>query len=222
MPNYAYLRVSSDSQDTANQKHGIYEYANKVGLANLVFVEDAVSGAKKWRERRIGPLLEGMEEGDTIVFAEISRMARSTLQVLEILELCMARGFNVHIAKQNMQLDGSMQARIIATVLGLAGEIEREFIRLRTKEALAARKKNGVVLGRPKGPAKSLKLDPKREQIEKYIGMGLSLRETARLIEAAPSTLSEYIKRHGIAPCPNEKINENRNTVKRSHRSHAA
>ncbi|CZF86179.1 DNA-invertase hin [Grimontia marina] len=151
-----------------------------------MFVEDSVSGAKKWRERRIGPLLEGMEEGDTIVFAEISRMARSTIQVLEILELCMARGFNVHIAKQNMQLDGSIQARIIATVLGLAGEIEREFIRLRTKEALAARKKNGMILGRPKGPAKSLKLDPKREQIEKYIGMGLSLRETARLIEAAP------------------------------------
>lgn len=199
MPNYAYLRVSSDSQDTANQKHGIYEYANKVGLANLVFVEDSVSGVKKWHQRRLGPLLEGMGEGDTIVFAEISRMARSTLQVLEILELCMDKGVNVHIAKQNMQLDGSMQARIIATVLGLAGEIEREFIRLRTKEALAARKKNGVILGRPKGPAKSLKLDPKREQIEKYIGMGLSLRETARLIEAAPSTLSEYIKRQGIS-----------------------
>lgn len=198
MPNYAYLRVSSDSQDTANQKHGIYEYANTVGLANLVFVEDSVSGVKKWHQRRLGPLLEGMGEGDTIVFAEISRMARSTLQVLEILELCMDKGVNVHIAKQNMQLDGSMQARIIATVLGLAGEIEREFIRLRTKEALAARKKNGVILGRPKGPAKSLKLDPKREQIEKYIGMGLSLRETARLIEAAPSTLSEYIKRQGI------------------------
>lgn len=198
MPNHAYLRVSSDSQDTANQKHGIYEYANKVGLANLVFVEDAVSGVKKWHQRRLGPLLEGMGEGDTIVFAEISRMARSTLQVLEILELCMEKGVNVHIAKQNMQLDGSMQARIIATILGLAGEIEREFIRLRTREALAARKKNGVILGRPKGPAKSLKLDPKREQIEKYIAMGLSLRETARLIEAAPSTLSEYIKRQGI------------------------
>ncbi|WP_434363064.1 recombinase family protein (plasmid) [Parasalinivibrio latis] len=209
MPNYAYLRVSSDSQDTANQKHGIYEYANKVGLANLVFVEDAVSGAKKWRDRRLGPLLEGMEEGDTIIFAEISRMARSTLQVLEVLELCMSRGFNVHIAKQNMQLDGSMQARIIATVLGLAGEIEREFIRLRTKEALAARKKNGMILGRPKGPAKSLKLDPKREQIEKYIGMGLSIRETARLVEAAPSTLSEYIKRHDISSCRLERTKKN-------------
>ena len=116
-----------------------------------------------------------------------------------------------------------MQARIIATVLGLAGEIEREFIRLRTKEALAARKQNGMILGRPKGPAKSLKLDPKRDQIEKYIGMGLSLRETARLIEAAPSTLSEYIKRHDIVVCAaNKVINEKRPTAKRPDSANAA
>lgn len=222
MPNYAYLRVSSDSQDTANQKHGIYEYANKVGLANLVFVEDSVSGVKKWHQRRLGPLLEGMDEGDTIVFAEISRIARSTLQVLEVLELCMAKGFNVHIAKQNMQLDGSMQARIIATVLGLAGEIEREFIRLRTKEALAARKKDGVILGRPKGPAKSHKLDPKREQIEKYLAMGLSLRETARLIDAPPSTLSDYMKRHSMTLGIKMSDHENRRIKARPDSKNAA
>lgn len=46
MSNYAYLRVSSDSQDVANQKHGIYEYSNKVGLANLCFVEDVITGKK--------------------------------------------------------------------------------------------------------------------------------------------------------------------------------
>lgn len=71
----------------------------------------------------------------------MSRIARSTLQVLEVLEVCMAKGIDVYIAKQNMQLDGSMQAKITATVLGLAAEIEREFISMRTKEALAARKK---------------------------------------------------------------------------------
>jgi DNA invertase Pin-like site-specific DNA recombinase len=48
MTHYAYLRVSSDSQDVANQKHGIYEYANKVGLSGLCFVEDIVTGKKKW------------------------------------------------------------------------------------------------------------------------------------------------------------------------------
>lgn len=93
-------------------------------------------------------------------------MARSTIQVLEILELCMDKGITVHIAKQNMVLDGSMQSKIIATILGLAGEIDREFIRMRTKEALAARKAKGQILGRPPGPAKKLKLDDKREQIE--------------------------------------------------------
>ncbi|UTZ44763.1 recombinase family protein [Vibrio campbellii] len=198
MPQYAYLRVSSDSQDVANQKHGIYEYCNRVGIVNLFFIEDVVTGKKKWHERKLGELIEGMEVGDKLIFAEVSRIARSTLQVLEVLEVCMAKGIDVYIAKQNMQLDGSMQAKITATVLGLAAEIEREFISMRTKEALAARKKAGVTLGRPKGKAEKLKLDPKRDQIEKYLGMGLGIRPTAKLIDEAPSTLRDYIKRRGL------------------------
>ncbi|CDT82576.1 Site specific recombinase [Vibrio coralliirubri] len=198
MANYAYLRVSSDSQDVANQKHGIYDYTNKVGIGNLVFVEDVVTGKKKWRQRKLGVLVEGMTSGDCIVFAEVSRIARSTLQVLEVLEVCMEKKINVYIAKQNLQLDGSMQSRITATVLGLAAEIEREFISMRTKEALAARKKNGMILGRPKGHAEKLKLDVKREQIEKYLKMGLGIRPTAKLIDEAPSTLRDYMKRRGL------------------------
>ncbi|BEI26380.1 recombinase family protein [Vibrio cholerae] len=198
MTHYAYLRVSSDSQDVANQKHGIYEYANKVGLSGLCFVEDIVTGKKKWHERKLGALIEGMTSGDKLIFAEVSRIARSTLQVLEVLEVCMEKKIDVYIAKQNMQLDGSMQARITATVLGLAAEIEREFISMRTKEALAARKKDGVILGRPKGPANKLKLDAKRDQIEKYLKMGLGIRPTAKLIDEAPSTLRDYIIRRKL------------------------
>ncbi|AUL98696.1 TPA: resolvase [Vibrio vulnificus] len=198
MPQYAYLRVSSDSQDVANQKHGIYEYCNRVGIANLCFIEDVVTGKKKWYERKLGELIDGMESGDKLIFAEVSRIARSTLQVLEVLEVCMAKGIDVYIAKQNMQLDGTMQAKITATVLGLTAEIEREFISMRTKEALAARKKAGVTLGRPRGESEKLKLDTKREQIEKYLGMGLGIRPTAKLIDEAPSTLRDYIKRRGL------------------------
>ena len=195
MTHYAYLRVSSDSQDVANQKHGIYEYANKVGLSGLCFVEDIVTGKKKWHERKLGALIEGMTSGDKLIFAEVSRIARSTLQILEV---CMEKKIDVYIAKQNMQLDGSMQAKITATVLGLAAEIEREFISMRTKKALAARKKDGVVLGRPKGPATKLKLDAKRDQIEKYLKMGLGIRPTAKLIDEAPSTLRDYIIRRKL------------------------
>lgn len=196
--NYAYLRVSTDLQDVDNQRHGILEYANRHNLAGLNFIEDTVSGKKKWKDRKLGELLESLVKGDVIVFAEVSRMARSTLQVLEILEYCMDKEVTVHIAKQQMILDGSMQAKITATILGLAAEIERDFISMRTKEALAARKAAGQVLGRPKGKAVHLKLDGLRPDIEKYLRKDLSVRSIAKLIDQPVTTLHDYIKRHDL------------------------
>ena len=89
MVTYAYLRVSTNQQDVDNQRHGILEYANKNSLGHLEFISDSVSGQKRWRDRELGKLLtETASAEDIIIFAEISRMARSTLQVLEILECC--------------------------------------------------------------------------------------------------------------------------------------
>jgi len=196
--NYAYLRISTDSQDVDNQRHGILEYANRHGLTGLNFIEDTVSGKKKWKDRKLGELIDTLVKGDVIVFAEISRMARSALQVLEILEICISRGISVHITKQNIVLDGSLQAKIMATMLGLAAEIERDFISMRTKEALAARKAAGQTLGRPKGLAENLKLDKLRPDIEKYLSKDLSIRSIAKLIEQPTTTVHDYIKRHDL------------------------
>ncbi|NCO20334.1 MAG: recombinase family protein, partial [Gammaproteobacteria bacterium] len=75
---WAYLRVSTDAQDVMNQKHGVLDYANSRGLHDLTFTEDAVSGKVKWKERKLGDLLQNrIAKGDYIIFAEISRMARS-------------------------------------------------------------------------------------------------------------------------------------------------
>lgn len=116
----AYLRVSTDCQDVDNQKHGILAYANQQGLSKLAFVEDTASGKVKWRKRKLGETLEGLSAGDTILFSEVSRIARSTLQVLEVLEHCTLHQINVHIVKQSMRFDGSMQSKITATILGMA------------------------------------------------------------------------------------------------------
>jgi DNA invertase Pin-like site-specific DNA recombinase len=197
---YAYLRVSTNQQDVENQRHGILEYANQKSLGQLKFVSDSVSGQKRWRERKLGKLLtKTAGSADTIVFAEISRMARSTLQVLEILECCMQRGLSVHIAKQRMVLDDSMPSRITATVLGLAAEIERELISMRTTEALAKRKAAGKTLGRPKGKqSASLKLDAKEQEIRMYLAKGISKRSIAKLVDCAPSTLYNWLKRNQL------------------------
>ncbi|MCP3701213.1 MAG: recombinase family protein [Aliivibrio sp.] len=198
MANYAYLRISTDNQDEKNQKHGLLEFANKRGLTGLTFISDVVTGKKPWQERELGKLIEKIGEGDSIVFAEVSRMARSTLQVLEIIKTCSEKRINIYIAKENMALDDSMQAKIMATVFGLVAEIEREFISSRTKEALALRKAQGIRIGRPFGKAKNLRLDPKRKDIEKYLSKGLSLSAIAKLIEEPRSTVDDYIKARNL------------------------
>ncbi|MCG8121387.1 MAG: recombinase family protein [Candidatus Thiodiazotropha endolucinida] len=200
MANYAYLRVSTDQQDVINQKHGVLEYANQRGLASMQFIEDAVSGKKNWRERRLGDMLMQAEAGDTVVVSEVSRLARSTLQILEILKHCTESEINLHIAKNSMVFDGSLQSKITATVLGMAAEIEREFISQRTKEALAVRKERGIKLGRPKGEAVNLKLDKHLPVIQDYLNKGVSRAAIAKIIGCKQTTLYDYCKRKKLRP----------------------
>ena len=196
---YAYLRVSTDEQDVDNQRHGILDYANTHSLGSLQFVEDNASGKTNWKERKAGELLtKTMQKGDIVLFAEVSRMARSVLQILEILEHCAQSEFTVHIVKQNMVFDDSLNSRITATVLGLAAEIEREFISMRTKEALAKRKAEGMVLGRPKGKAKRVKLDKHSKDIRRYLELGISKRAICKLVDCSPSTLYDWIERREV------------------------
>ncbi len=197
---FAYLRVSTNQQDVNNQRHGLLEYANAKQLGSMQFIEDTISARQKWEERALGTLLkETAQSGDVVVFSEISRMARSTLQVLEILEYCMQQEINVHIAKQHMVLDDSMQSRITATMLGLAAEIEREFISLRTIEALAKRRAEGLPLGRPKGSRSArVKLDAKEVEILRYLEKGISKRSIAKLVDCSPSTLYDWFNRRSI------------------------
>src|SRR5688572_21493581 len=159
MTNFAYLRVSTDQQEVKNQKFCILEYCNKNNLGSMKFIEDTVSGKVAWQNRTIGQIMEKASKGDLIVVSEISRLGRSALQVLEILEAAAKKEIAVHIAKNYLVMDGSMQSTITATILGLAAQIEREFISSRTKDALAKRKAEGFKLGRPKGQSQLLKLD---------------------------------------------------------------
>ena len=145
-------------------------------------MEDTTSGRRSWRDREIGRLLENAEAGDVLVAAEVSRLARSALQVLELLQAVAERGLTVHIAKNRMVLDQSLPATITATILGLAAQIEREFISARTKEALERRKAAGLPVGRPQGRATKLLLDDRCAEIVDYLNKGVSKRSVAKIL----------------------------------------
>jgi len=198
MANFAYLRVSTDQQDIQAQKFGILDYCNKNNLSPIKFVEDTASGKIAWQDRIIGRIMEKATNGDLIVVSEISRLGRSALQVLEILELAAKKEVSVHIAKNHIVVNGSIESTITATILGLAAQIEREFISSRTKEALAKRKADGFTLGRPKGQSQLLKLDSFAEEIKGYLKKGINKRAISKLIECSPSTLYLWLKRRKL------------------------
>ena len=191
---FAYLRVSTDAQDVANQRHGVVRYCADKGLLSPIFIEDTASGKTDWRTRPLGQLVTRAGQGDVIVVAEVSRLARSTLQVLEIGRECIERGVHLHVAKNGIVFDDTMQSKIVATVLGLVAEIERDFISARTKEALAKRKAEGMKLGRPAGPARTLRLDMHADKIDEYLAKGIDKRSVAKLLDVAPNTLYSWLK----------------------------
>lgn len=193
---YIYLRVSTDAQDAKNQLHGILEYCQSHGIEPNAVHEDTSSGRVDWRTRKIGELLSLADKGDVILVGEVSRLARSTLQVLEILQLAAERKVSIIVVKNGLKFDNSMQSKITATILGLAAEIERDFISMRTKEALAKLKSSGKILGRPVGAkAKSYKLDEQKSEIERYRKLGINSTSIAKLVGVSRPTLRAWLAR---------------------------
>lgn len=196
---YIYLRVSTSAQDTQNQLHGIQQYCRERGIEPDAVIEDTASGSVAWNARKIGELLSVADKGDVLLVAEVSRLARSTLQVLEILKFASERRVSVVIVKNGLTFDNSMQSKITATILGLAAEIERDFISMRTREALSKRKASGKRLGRPPGSvAKRYKLDEKRTEIERYQKLGINYTAIAKLVGVSRPTLRTCLERNQL------------------------
>lgn len=149
------------------------------------------------RTRKIDDRLRTASKGDVLLVSEVSRMARSALQVLEILKLAAERPVSIVVVKNGLCFDNSMQAMIAATISGLAAEIERDFLSMRTNEALAKRKCAGKRLGRPPGAsAKHNKLDDKRGEIERYLKLGINGTAIAKLVGVNCPTLRSWLGRN--------------------------
>jgi len=192
-----YLRVSTADQDLEKNKADILKLANEKLLGNVEWVEEKVSGVKDWRKRKLGETFDTLEKGDAIIVSELSRLGRSTLQILEIMKLAKENGIAVHAVKGAWTLNGSMESKIVLTMLAMIAEIERDLISERTKEGLRARKAAGVVLGRPKGPGKS-RLDEYQEEIVALLKNGATKAFIARRYKTSLPNLFNWLKKRKI------------------------
>lgn len=196
---YGYVRVSTEKQTVDIQKFEILKYCSEHGLKVDEWIEENISGAIRPNARLLGKLiLDKIKKGDLILVTEISRLGRNVYMVMSIINHCLLCGAAIlPIWKGEVIKEDSMS--VYETFFDIiSAQKEREMISIRTKCALAMIKSNGVKLGRPVGIPRQRKLEGRENEIEKYLGEGLSKAEICRRLGVNPSTLNEFIKIKGI------------------------
>lgn len=151
---------------------------------------------------KLGPLLNKMKDGDLLLVTELSRLGRNLMQIMKILHDCMEKDVMVYAIKERYELGNNINSKVLAFAFGLSAEIERNLISQRTKEALARKKAEGIILGRPKGrKSGKLKLTGKEDQIRKYLLKNISYSAISRLLNVHRLTVSKFVKENKLKTC---------------------
>lgn len=195
MTTHAFLRVSTLEQDTEKNKIDILQFANQKKLGTVEFTEEHISGKIDYKKRKLGALLDSMKSGDVLIVPELSRIARSIVQILEVIQLTQDKGITLYSLKENFcNLDNSIASTVTKTIFALVAQIERELISLRTREALHARKVAGIKLGRPKGKGKS-KLDEHTKDIMRLLSLKVPKTLIAKQYNCSVGNLYNFINK---------------------------
>lgn len=192
---YGYIRVSTDKQTVENQRFEINHFCDKNVLVIDKWIEETISGAKSVQDRKLGKLLKRMKKGDVLICSELSRLGRNLLMIMGILNECMNRDIEVWTIKDNYRLGSDINSKVLAFAFGLSAEIERNLISQRTKEALARKRSEGVILGRPKGSRSAkTKLSGQEKRVKELLDKKVSYSAISRILGVHRLTVSSFVK----------------------------
>lgn len=192
-----YLRVSTEKQTLANQQNEISKFADSRNLHVDRWVTEIVSGKKKGRERKLGTLLRRMKRGDTMIVTELSRLSRTLTDIMAIVGELLKKEVCLYSTKDHYAFDDTINSKVLCFAFGLVAEIERNLISMRTREALALRREQGIVLGRRKGSYTKLQqlIDDRRE-IVSMMNRGHSVAAICRQYGVARNTFDRFRKQY--------------------------
>lgn len=187
---YGYICVSTEEQNLENQRKAILERFNVDE-----WVEEKRSGTVGWEKRSLGELLERLDAGDTIIVTEISRLGRSMMMIMNVLDECLKNNVKVVAIKENFILDNSIACKALMFAFGLSAEIERTLISERTKAGLERARKKGKKIGRALGEKPHrFKLTPYKARIKRYMKEGRSLNSMAKEFGVRWTTMRNFCK----------------------------
>jgi len=196
----AYLRVSTEKQSLENQKHKILNFAYNNEIKIDKFVEIEISSRKEQKFRLIEELFESLEENDTVIFTELSRLGRNMLEILNLIERFNQANIKIIFVNQpELSTANNALSKLMFSIYGYFSETEREIISTRTKQGLKVARAKGKLIGRQKGQLVKSKYDAHREKIEELYKLGLAVQKIVNYIGVGTqSSLRRYIKSRNI------------------------
>lgn len=201
-----YLRVSTERQHPANQQDEIRRFAENRKLVVNRWVTEVASGKKSERDRKLGTLLRTLGEGDTLIVTEISRLSRTLTEIMAIMGKCLERGINLYTTKEGYSFDNTINSKVLCFAFGLVAEIERNLISMRTREALALRRSEGVILGRRHGSYTKTKiLIDNRHTVIAMLNRGKSVNDICRRFDLSRNTFAKF---RGMYPSVQKALNK--------------
>lgn len=180
----AYIRISSNKQDCEVQKLQILEYCqtNKIILDEIIEVE--MSSTKSSEKRRINEIENKLQKNDVLVTAELSRLGRSMLDVMNLVVKLSEKGVQfVFLRQPELSSFKNPASKLLLSFYAYMAETERDFISQRTKAGLIKAKQSGKTLGRPFGTLNS-GYDKDTEKVKELLAKQLTIRSVWRLLYA--------------------------------------
>ena len=173
---FGYARVSTEQQNLNRQIDALKKYG-----CDLIFNEK-MTGTKKERPE-LSKMIDRMTEGDTVVIESLSRLGRSTKDLIELTELFQSKG--VHLVSLKESIDTSTSTgRLLFTLMSAIAQFERDVIADRTREGLRSARARGRTGGRPKADTDAVKKAIKLYNTKQY-----SIKEIEELTGVKKSTL---------------------------------
>lgn len=178
MKNYVfgYARVSTEAQNLDRQLDALEKYG-----VDIIYNEK-MSGTKKNRPE-LTKLLDRITEGDTVVVESLSRLGRSTKDLIELTETFQSKGVNLVSLKESIDTN-SPTGKLLFTLMSAIAQFERDVIADRTREGLKAARARGRTGGRPRADPEQVKKAVKLYKTEQY-----SIKEIEELTGIKKSTL---------------------------------
>jgi putative DNA-invertase from lambdoid prophage Rac len=197
---FIYIRNNENNQKyTLKQRESINNYVQKNNITNFKNIEININTPNE--EKNILELLQNCEMNSTIIVSNLNVFGRTIETILEIVKFLLSNKIRIIVIEESLDLidDKDMLTQMILGVISMTVGLEKELMSLRTKEALTAKKLNGMSLGKPKGTIQKSKFDLQRDKIEELLGVGLSVRKISKLLGYNNHIgLNNYVKKRKI------------------------